>query len=189
MPAKRDSATCPVILVDTREPWPHPWAPFWPEGTMLRQATLETGDLTLEGFEELVVVERKAKDLVAALGSERERFERELKRSRHIAEFAIVSEQSLENFLVQASVEHNFSRESALGTIASWTRRYCPILFCSSRELAARMAWRFLTGPVREAESVLSRARGSSGRASKAVQAAQPESTVEEHWDGGDAPF
>jgi hypothetical protein len=32
------------IIVDTREPWSHPWAEYLPEGFQLERGTLETGE-------------------------------------------------------------------------------------------------------------------------------------------------
>ena len=135
------------ILVDTREPHgegdlPHPWAVHWPEGTTVERGTLETGDLAL--------VERKTvPDFLAAMGRERERFERELARSRYCGAFCIIVEGDLRDVILQArGVNHN----SIMATVATWTRRYGPILFAGGQHGAADLAYRFLAGQVREIE-------------------------------------
>ncbi|MEK7675369.1 MAG: hypothetical protein AAB676_06000 [Verrucomicrobiota bacterium] len=67
------AALQPCIVIDTREPWPHPWARFW-QGVAIQQATLETGDLALAGALRGAVIERKTvSDFLAAIGQERER--------------------------------------------------------------------------------------------------------------------
>jgi hypothetical protein len=179
-----------VVVLDTREPDPHPWVRWWPAGTRIVREGLETGDLTVRGLEEVAVVERKTlTDLAGCLGGERDRFERELARSRHIAGFAVVVEGSWEAFLTECHVRRNFGTESVIGTIAAWSRRYCPFMFCGTTELAARFAWRFLTGPLRESEQTLSKARGAAGRAARAVAKAEPEAEEGEVMFGEDAPF
>ena len=69
----------PVIVTDTREQTPLPFARLTTE-----RATLTTGDYSFRGAEELFAVERKTiADLVACcIGANRERFFRELHRLR-----------------------------------------------------------------------------------------------------------
>ena len=58
------------INVDTREPWPHPWAEYLPEGFQLERGTLETGDIALAALSKGAVVERKTPaDLARCIGS------------------------------------------------------------------------------------------------------------------------
>ena len=179
-----------VWLCDTREPWPHPWTRFLAPGSQVRQATLETGDWAIAGMENLVSVERKAHDLVNALGSERDRIERDWARSRNLASFAVVVEQSWENFVTAAHVERNFSLESVEGTIAAWTRRYrIPFMFAGTTELAARWAIRFLLGGVTELEDRLSRVRGASSRSARAVARAEIHDDEPEGVMGLNSPF
>ena len=67
-----------VALVDTREQKPLCLDPLSTE-----PASLQTGDYSLAGLRDLVAVERKSlEDLVAWVGRERARFERELHRLR-----------------------------------------------------------------------------------------------------------
>ena len=50
-----------IILADTREPNPHPWAKYLPEGWVLERGTLGTGDLALAILPEAGVVEPKTR--------------------------------------------------------------------------------------------------------------------------------
>ena len=84
------------IIVDTREPWPHPWAEYLPEGFQLERGTLETGDIALSALPEGAVVERKTPaDLASCIGSGRERFERELRRGRYVGRLIVAIESGL----------------------------------------------------------------------------------------------
>ena len=75
-----------TILIDSREPWPHPWTAHFSPAVKVERGCLETDDVAMAIFPEGAVVERKTvPDLLACIGRERERFERELKRSRYVA--------------------------------------------------------------------------------------------------------
>jgi ERCC4-type nuclease len=64
------------VTVDTRDPWPHPWAKFLPEGWELVGESLDTEDVVLSALPEGAVIERKtASDMVSCIGVSRERFE------------------------------------------------------------------------------------------------------------------
>src|SRR5258708_348192 len=73
------AGSAPVIVVDTREQNPLTF-----ERLESRAGTLQTGDYSVAGLEELFAVERKTvPDLVSCcMRSNRERFERELHRLR-----------------------------------------------------------------------------------------------------------
>ena len=48
-----------MLQVDTREPWPHPWAAFFSPDVRLVRGTMDTGDMALAALPEGAVVERK----------------------------------------------------------------------------------------------------------------------------------
>jgi ERCC4-type nuclease len=145
------------ILVDSREPWPHPWIRYWPADAIVERVTLETGDFALAGMEDGAVVERKAPgDFLACVGVERERFTRELMRSRYVGHFVVIVEASLPEVLRSARGLHP---NAIIGTVSAWTRRYCPVLFAGDVGLAARLAYAWLTQPRDEARYVLRRPR------------------------------
>ena len=49
----------------------------------------------------------------------------------------------------------DMSEASLLGTVAAWSRRYCPIVFAGDERHAAELAWRYLAGQVKEARKVV----------------------------------
>ena len=58
-----------TILVDSRDPWPHPWAVHFSDAVKLRRGALETGDLALAALPDGAVVERKTvSDLLGCIG-------------------------------------------------------------------------------------------------------------------------
>ena len=140
------------IICDTREPWPHPWSRWMPSHVQLERATLDTGDFALAGLPDAAVVERKTcSDLLGCMTSNRERFERELLRSRHVGAFIIIVEGSLLDCI---RLRGGLSEASLLGTIASWSRRYAPILFAGSERYAAELGWRYLAAQVTEGHRI-----------------------------------
>ena len=64
-----------MVICDTREPWPHPWAQWMPETVRLRRGALETGDFALAGIEDGALIERKSvSDLLGCMtGTSRDR--------------------------------------------------------------------------------------------------------------------
>ena len=65
-----------TAIVDTREQTPLDLAPL-----KTVRGTLSTGDYSIVGLEHVVAIERKSRDdLIACVGRERERFDREVKR-------------------------------------------------------------------------------------------------------------
>lgn len=138
------------IICDTREPDPHPWAAYAPDGVVLVRETMETGDFCLRALPDGAVVERKTpQDIAGCLTAGRERFERELRRSRHCGAFCVVIEGNLSDVILAA---RGVSINSVIGTLAAWSRRYCPFIFAGGVEPAANFAFRFLLGQIRDQE-------------------------------------
>lgn len=148
-----------TILIDTREPWPHPWQRHLPEAEF-RRAGLETGDIALAGNPGIVIERKTTSDFLGSITAGRDRFEAELKRSRMLDFFCIVIEGTLLDVMEDRGGMHT---ESLLGTIAAFSRRYCPILFCGSERYAARVAFRILSQPVDQANRLI----GATKRAAK----------------------
>jgi len=111
---------------------------------------LETGDITLSCLPDGVVIERKTpSDLAGCIGASRERFERELKRSRYCGRFLVVCEGSLSD-VCRAS--RGLTEQAITGTIAAWTTRYCPFVFAGTLAAAADFAFRALRAQVCDIE-------------------------------------
>jgi ERCC4-type nuclease len=116
----------------------------------VNRATLETGDFALAGAPDGSIIERKTvTDFLAAVGRERQRFDRELLRARYCGAFAIVVEGNLCDVLRQSRGVHP---ASIMGTIAAWTRRGFPVVFAGTPATSADFALRYLTQPLAEAE-------------------------------------
>ena len=154
-----------TILVDDHEPRGegahlHPWAPRWPAGTKVIRGSLDAGSLALAALPDGAVVKHcTVAGFLAVMGKERAPFEHELARSRRCGSFAIIVEGDLEEVIVQA---RGLKQPAIMATVATWSRRYGPILFAGGQHAAADLAYRFLAGQVREVE-----------RAAKAIKKAE----------------
>jgi DNA excision repair protein ERCC-4 len=109
-----------------------------PEGWSYERASIETGDLVLAGLSERAAVEKKTPSgLITGMSSARDRFERELARSRYLGRFVVVVEGSLQDVL---AARRQMSEPSVIGTLAAWQRRYTDIFVAGSVKLAAESA-------------------------------------------------
>ena len=159
------------FTLDTRESAdPHPWLAHFSADVTVDRGCLETGDLCLSQLPDGVVIERKAPgDFLACCGRERERFERELRRSRYVGRFVVIVEATLWQCLQGGAQGTSTGRgpgihpSAVLGTVAAWTRRFCPILFAGDSASAARLAEALLKGQVKDLE-----------RQAKAIKGAGP---------------
>jgi DNA excision repair protein ERCC-4 len=141
----RDNKPC--LLIDSREQTPLVFSRL-----PSRVATLQTGDYSIAGMEELFAVERKSiADLVACcMGDNRERFERELHRLRGYRFKRLLMIGSRELIEAQQYVSR-ISPRSVLGSVAAWEMRFdCPVVYCPSPELASREIERWAFYFVRE---------------------------------------
>jgi len=124
-----------TIVTDTREQnayeFRHPTV----------RGTLETGDYSIRGFEDRVAIERKSlDDLVGCLkDSQRERFERELRRSRAMDFFGVVLEASLSD-LAGGAYRSGMLPASVVQSILALSVRYrVPIYFAENRTWGQRV--------------------------------------------------
>lgn len=143
------------ILIDTREPWPHPWAKHLPEARFEQQA-LDTGDIALAANPMIVVERKTVSDFLGSITAGRDRFERELARSRHLDHFCVIVEGSMIDCMDERG---GLSAESLIGTVAAYGRRKFTIHFAGTERYAARLAWRILTQPVSEANKLAGAAK------------------------------
>lgn len=123
------------VVIDTREQRPFEFSRFDCSTT---RATLPTGDYSLLGLEDRVAIERKSlDDLVSCLmGSNRERFQRELERASELEMFAVVTEASWED-LSRGRYRPQMRPVAALQSICSWMAQFgFPFLFPGSRRAA-----------------------------------------------------
>lgn len=138
-----------TVTLDSREPHhPHPWAEFLPRDWRMERGTLETGDVALAALPLGVTIERKTvPDFLSCVGSNRERFTRELQRGRYLARLLVIVEGSLPDVL---AASRGISHAAILGTVSAWSCRFGPILFAGSTRLAAELCWRALSAQIRD---------------------------------------
>ncbi|HET9623257.1 MAG TPA: ERCC4 domain-containing protein [Kofleriaceae bacterium] len=128
----------PVVVVDTREQQPYMFDPARVD--VVRRA-LVAGDYALEGYENMLVIERKSlDDYVASVILTRDRFLRELK---------ILAGYNLPLILVEASFEdvdaHRYRAgvhpNAVLGaTVAIMVDYQVGVVFCGDRQQACQFA-------------------------------------------------
>lgn len=137
-----------TILVDSREQYPFPFTGLRLAGEDVIVRTerrgIDPGDYTLEGFEHRVAVERKSiEDLFNCCGSDRQRFEAQVKRLATL-EFAGVVVEGDERAIRQWN-GHGATPQSVLATIDAWEQRYgVHFWLCISRGGAEAKTFRVL---------------------------------------------
>ena len=108
-----------IILIDSREQQPLKFP-----GVDTKEAYLETGDYTIEGFEDRFAVERKSiNDLANSVGTDRDRFEAEIKRAQSMDEFVVVVEGTPEDIRT-GSYYSQIHPNAVLGTVEKWPWKY-----------------------------------------------------------------
>jgi len=137
------------ILIDTREQQPFS---FTRCEVATDLAILPVGDYSLPGFEDRVAIERKSlEDLISCLmGSNRDRFERELYRGRHYDLFAVVVEATLSDVL-QGHYRSGMKAHAALQSIIAFQVRYrVPFVWAGNRQGAEYVTYSLLSKYLRE---------------------------------------
>jgi ERCC4-type nuclease len=140
------------ILIDTREQLPFSFTRF--QGVETEQAALPAGDYSLPGFEDKVAIERKElNDLIGCLkGSDRDRFERELNRTRHYDLFCVVVESTLED-VAKGRYRSEMKPQAALQSIFAFQVRYrVPFIWAGNRAAAEYATFSLLEKYLAEIE-------------------------------------
>jgi ERCC4-type nuclease len=146
----------PCIIIDTREQTPL----TFPRLPTVR-GTLQTGDYSFRGGEDLMAVERKSiTDLVACcVGENRDRFFRELHRMRgfRFRRLLIIGSRAE---VLSGQFRANVSPKSVLATLSCIEARYCcPVVFAATPVDAAILiedwAWWLAREVVESANSLL----------------------------------
>jgi DNA excision repair protein ERCC-4 len=128
-----------VALIDTREQLPLCLAPLRTE-----RATLATGDYTARGFEDEVCIERKSlDDLLACVGRERERFERELHRMLAFPIRVLLIEASWDD-IDRGGWRSQVTVSQVSGSLVGWSAMGLQIALVGSHERAGVYASRLL---------------------------------------------
>lgn len=135
----------PPIIIDTREQNPFVFSEYT-ETKPIRKK-LDTGDYSVEGYENCFAIERKELgDFLNCVTRERLRFERELLRAtENLRRFWIIIEGSFAD-ISYGRYRSLVKSESVLGTIAAWENRFNVIIkTCDNRPCANRMAYKILS--------------------------------------------
>lgn len=131
----------PRIAIDTREQLRYMF-----DGYESYRATLATGDYSLEGFTDVLAVERKNHaDAWGCLTDGRKRFERCLERLSMLDRSAIVIEASMAEFCVPPPQIKRVNAATAMGSYISWSTKWrIPVFFAENRQWGERVTLRIL---------------------------------------------
>jgi len=131
---KDDFAVSPFTLViDTREQAPYSFQSIKadaakgnvPIAVRTVQATLATGDYSIQGLESKVTIERKShEDLVSSISHGRRRFEAEFYRMSQMRYAAVVVEASIGDVLHRPLPHSKVPAKAVIRTALSWSIRY-----------------------------------------------------------------
>lgn len=142
------------IIADTRETNAYQFDPcfaplhlkgHYAEVTVTR-AKLDTGDYSLPGLESAIAVERKASltELVGNLSTNRERFERELRRATGLEYFYVIIEAPF-HLLMAGQYRSKMNPHAAVQSVAAFMKRYrVPFIFAGNRMAAEYLTWSIL---------------------------------------------
>ncbi len=128
-----------VAIVDSREQLPLNLEPL---RTMA--GTLQTGDYSLAGYEDEVAIERKSLvDLLACVGIERARFDREIQRMRGYPTRLLIVESTWSE--IQAgNWRSRVSAAAVEGSLRGWEARGIPVVLVGTHAEAGRHVARML---------------------------------------------
>lgn len=131
----------PRIAIDTREQLRYQF-----DGYESYRTTLATGDYSLEGFTEVLAVERKNHaDAWGMLTDGRKRFERCLERMAALERAAIVIESSMADFCIPPPQVKRVNAATAMGSYISWSTKWrIPVFFAENRQWGERVTLRIL---------------------------------------------
>ena len=133
---KPDNVTA---VIDTREQRPLDLAPLRTEA-----GSLVTGDYSVKGLESVVAVERKSlPDLLACIGQERERFDREVQRLLAYPCRAIVIEAAWSD-LENGGWRSQVTPAAAVGSVLGWIAAGIPVIMAGDHARAGRYVSRLL---------------------------------------------
>jgi ERCC4-type nuclease len=134
----------PPAIQDSREQCPVDLDPW-----QVEVGTLSTGDYSVRGLEHVIAIERKsADDMLCCIGSERERFEREIMRLKAYEVRAIVVEASWQ-FFERGEWRSKVTPAAAIGSLLGWITAGIPVVMAYDHDRAGRFISKILYTAVR----------------------------------------
>lgn len=130
----------PTIVIDSREQDPWSFANLRSE-----RGSFTTGDYSIRGLEHLIAVERKSlDDLLSCVGTDRDRFKRELQRLKAYRFRALIVETDYA-ILEAGQWRSKIQPSHVLGSVAAWQCQFSlPVMLAGDHESAARFCERYL---------------------------------------------
>lgn len=128
-----------TAIIDTREQTPLDLSPL-----QMTTGTLATGDYSVVGLEHCIAIERKsAEDMLACIGRERERFDREVQRMLAYPVRAVVVEAGWQ-FFERGEWRGNITPNAAIGSLLGWITSGVPIVMAYDHARAGKFVSRIL---------------------------------------------
>lgn len=128
-----------MAVVDSREQIPLDLSPM-----QSITGTLPTGDYSVQGLENIVVMERKSlSDLLGCVGQHRERFDREIHRLLAYPTRAVVVEATWAD-LEQGEWRSQVAPAAVIGSVLGWIASGVPIIMAGDHGRAGRYVSRLL---------------------------------------------
>ena len=128
-----------TAIIDTREQLPLDLTPL-----RVVRGTLTTGDYSVVGMENIVSLERKSlDDLLGCIGSDRERFDREVQRLLAYPVRALLVESGWQH-LERGGWRSKVTPAAAIGSCLGWIAAGLPVVMCYTHERAGTFASRIL---------------------------------------------
>jgi len=128
-----------TAICDTREQKPLDLSPM-----LVRRAGLDTGDYSIAGLESVVTVERKSlPDLLACVGVERERFNREMLRILAFPHKMLIIEATWPAIRA-GGWRSQVTPNAVAGSLLGWMSRGIPCFFAPDHEAAGAIVRHFL---------------------------------------------
>ena len=142
LPAKLDPSQV-VCLVDTREQNPLDLAPL-----KTVAGTLQTGDYALQGCDEIRIERKSLPDLIACVGGDRERFDREIERLLAFRVRVLLIEATWEQIESHEPAMPQWrgkvTREAVIGSLLGWQAAGLSVHMAGDHERAGKHAARLL---------------------------------------------
>ncbi len=128
-----------TAIVDSREQKPLDLSPLRSE-----VGTLVTGDYSVKGLEHVIAVERKSlHDLLACVGRDRARFEREIRRLPAYPTRVLVVESTWAK-IEAGGWRSRITPAAAMGSLLGWVAVGLPVIMAGDHERAGRYVSRLL---------------------------------------------